>query len=1268
MERTNGFALCHAMWHTVPNCTPRVAHPPMWIMVVVTSVVMMLVHGQAAFSQCPMVCHGSVTVALDSAGIYILEPSTLLQSSTSNCSGDFEISVTDTLGNVYGEEMNGDFIGEVLTASILHIDSGNSCETDLTVIDNTPPDLDCEELFILCNVPSDPEELGFPDLSDNVSPYDSITLSYSDVFTDLACFSTTADTTVTAVIDRTWIAVDESGNADTCLQQIWFLRATLDMVIFPPHFDGFNEQPLECGLNDPYDLYVTGRPTINNYPLTNASDCELTTSHIDTEVPDCGGQFKIVRTWIIYDLCADESRVYTQIILINDTSAPEIECPEPVSFGTYSNSCLAQVWLPAATGSDLCSDYTITPTWQFGNGYTPYNNVPPGIHEVTYRAVDECGNESVCKINVTVEDDDPPTAICDNQIEITLQADGTALVFAETFDNGSHDNCGIDHFAVSRDGLPFDEFVYFDCEDIKGLVKVDLKVFDAQGIVSQCVSDVSVEDEINPEILCPPTSNLDCGTDFSNTDLTGMPFSTDNCEIGGITFSDDINLNSCDIGTVLRTWIVSDESGNSASCVQTININDNTPLSIIFPDDITTYECGADIDPSVTGVPIVTGVDCEQLGIDHTDFEFYTAYPACYQLVRKWAIIEFCTFDPNTGTGFWEHTQIIEVVDIEAPVLSCPSELTIGIEAANGCETFAQIPIPMVDDCSEQITITNNSPYALNNGEDASGIYPKGEHYITFYAADGCGNSTECSMKIVIIDTESPNPVCNNGVSVTIQQNGFTTVTPSMIENGSWDNCSDYQSLVMQVSPNTFTCQSLGTQTVTLTVTDQFGNSAFCQTNVVVQDNFDVCPDIGNVTIAGKMEKVNGDALSQKIVGLSGGVSMALHTNVDGTFAFQGLPTNNDYVITPTYNTDYLNGVTTYDLVLIRKHILNISNFETPDQWIAADVNNSKTVTTIDMVELRKMILAIQEGFNNNTSWRFMDANYVFQNPNNPLPEGFPEEIEIQNLEGNTWEQNFIGIKIGDVNGNADPSGFGGDLDDRSSGNDLIFNLLDIELEKGFEYEIPFKCKDFSNILGYQFAMKFNTEMLEFEDIELGDLAFLTENNFGLNNLEDGILTTSWEAFPEQTMDENESLFTLKFTAKTDGKLSDYFSLNREVMPAEAYSGSLHSNEHDTEFREIVLEFESQTKVDDLELFQNKPNPFSEETTIEFYLPRPTTAILTIHDLLGNVIWQTEGAYREGFQQIIIRVKNERIESGILIYQLNAEGFKPKTGKMILMK
>lgn len=1266
MEQTNGFAPCQAAWLPVPRNTPRVAHPPVWFLVV-TTVSLMLWCGQTAYSQCPLVCHGSVTVALDEDGVNTIEPNMLLQNIPASCSGNFTINVVDTLGNEYGDEVDGALIGEILTVSITDDDSGNACESDLTVIDNMSPELDCEELFIYCNVPAHPDSLGYPAVSDNVSPVDSLILSFTDVLTDLDCFTIEGDSVVTARIDRTWVAQDESGNTDTCLQKIWFRRATLDMVVFPPNRDGFEAPPLECGEDDPNDLETTGWPTINNYPLTNATDCELVTSHFDQEVPICGGEVKLIRTWNVFDICLEESRVFVQIIRVNDTTPPEIECPQGVSFSTYTNSCLAQVWLPAATVSDMCSDVTVSEEWQFGNGQGPFNNVPPGTYEVSYTALDACNNQSACKVSVEVNDDDPPTAICENQINITLQADGTALVFAETFDDGSHDNCGIDYFLVSRDGNPFDDIVYFECGDIGGNVQVDLQVYDTQGHTNQCISTVLVEDPILPEILCPPTSNLDCGTNYSDPDLTGLPYATDNCDVASVDFSDIVNLNTCGIGTVLRTWTVTDQSANTASCTQTINLNDNTPLEIIFPADVLSYECGANTDPAITGQPVITGSDCEQLGIDYTDFEFYTAYPACYQLVRKWAIIEFCTFDPNTGEGFWEHTQIIEVEDIEAPVITCPGELTVGIEGANTCETYAQIPIPTVEDCSEEIVITNNSPYAFSGGEDASGIYPKGEHTITFFASDGCGNSSECTMKIVIVDTEPPNPVCNNGVSVTIQQNGFVTVTPTMIENGSWDNCSGYQELVMQVSPNTFTCQNLGNQTVTLTVTDHFGNSAFCQTTVVVQDNFNVCPDIDIATIAGKLKFSNGDALSQKLVGLTGGVNMAMHTNVDGTYAFQSLPTEQPYVITPTFDKAPLNGVTTFDMVLMRKHILGITPFDTPYKWIAADVNKSNSVTTFDMVELRKLILAIYETFPKNDSWRFVDANYVFQNPDDPLTEAFPEAIEVDQLEGNIWEQDFVGIKIGDINGNASPDNFDGNADDRNFDKELTFNLLDVDLEKGYTYEIPFTAKAFESIVGYQFALEFDTDVLEFVGIEQGNLHRLSKNNFGLNNLDRGILTTSWEALPEQTLDENESLFTLKFIAKANGKLSKNLSLTQGTMPAEAYAGSLHSNVADFEMMNIVLDFKN-TQNQTFELFQNTPNPFTDYTNIQFYLPKATTAVLTLHDLFGNEIWRHAGDYPQGYHRVTIDLKNENIQAGILLYQLNAQGFKPKTKKLVFLK
>ncbi|MFT6357634.1 MAG: hypothetical protein ACJAYJ_001849 [Saprospiraceae bacterium] len=1231
-------------------------------------VAIIVIFGQTVFSQCSIICNGSVIVSLDINGMATITPAILMQSAPTGCNGTFTLEVVDADGNMIGDMVDGNEIGLTLTATLTASD-GNACSSDVTVIDDMNPVLNCPEVFIYCNVNANPAVIGFPGISDNVTPFNDLNISYSDDFTDLACGTMAGDSTVTAQIDRTWSVIDASGNSATCIQTIWLLRAILDQVEFPSNFDGFENATLECGEDDPYDLGFTGYPTINNYPLTGASDCELVTAFTDQEYPECGGQIKIVRTWFVNDICTDETRVSSQIINLNDTQAPNLTCPQNVSFNTYANSCVAQVYLPAATASDDCSNLTVVPEWDFGTGHGPYNTVPAGEYDVIYKAEDDCANKSTCTITVTVADDDLPTAICENEIEVVLQPDGTVLVYAETFDDGSHDNCGIDYYLVKRGSDPFDEFVYFDCSDLGNPTSITLQVFDISGLSKQCTSDVIVSDDVDPEIICPGEINVDCGFEYTAVEYTGIAFATDNCGLTNLTWNDNINLNTCGIGFVTRTFSATDNSNNAITCPQTITISDNTPLGVTFPQDILTYECGFDTDTTNTGVPILTGQDCEQLGISSTDFTFFTAYPACYKIVRNWAVIDWCIFQPNDpdGAGIWEHTQIIEVLDATAPDLTCPPSITVGIDNVFDCQTYVDLDLATAMDCSEAISFTNNSPFSNNNGADASGTYPMGTHTIKFTAHDGCGNMDECTMNFTVIDTEAPSPVCNNGISVTVQANGMVTITPNLIEGGSSDNCSVYEDLIFQVSPNTFNCENIGNQTATLTVTDVYGNSSFCQTTIVVQDNLDYCNGTNNnISLAGFVGLENGDPLSQKVVGVSGGVSIAMHTDVDGTYHFENLPSGSNYTITPTYDTNPKNGVTTLDLVYIRKHILNINPLSSPYRMIAADINNSGSVTTLDLVQLRKLILNIDTDFNNNTSWRFVPLDYEFINPQNPLNENFPENITLQNVNSNNLENDFIGIKIGDVNGTAN----GDNLlaaDDRTMTDELQLMTNDHRLEAGYDYEIPITAVNFEQIMGYQFALEFDTDRLEITAIVPGKLQEMKAANFGKTQLSEGILTTSWESIFDQQLTAIDELFIIHVRAKANTTLSEVLRISPSYVSAEAYAGSFADPTNNVDFYDVTLGFKKTTDTR-FELYQNQPNPTNGNTTINFYLSKVAETELRIFDLFGKELFHQKGEYTEGQHRIEIDLTTITDKAGILIYELSAEGFRPKRRKLIYVK
>jgi hypothetical protein len=1231
--------------------------------------------GQTAFSQCTLVCHNSIVVPLDNMGQVTIYPPMLFTSSN-GCSNNFNITVLDEDGNQHGQLLDASLIDQQLSATLLHPASGNSCNVNIMLVDNQPPVIDCsnDTVFVWCNTPLN--GIASPTVTDNVSAPANIAMSHADVATDLDCDDVANNTPVTAHVRRTWTATDEHGNTTMCVQHIFMRKAVLADVEFPKHRDGVQLPVLECGAQDPLNFNITGYPMIDSVWMDNALTCDLVVSFNDQQIPICGGSRRILRTWSIFDLCTEDFRIFTQIIRVLDTTPPAVTCPANMTFTTYPNVCTAQVYLPQANATDGCSGATVTANWQYGTGNGPFNSVPVGTHTVTYTAKDGCNNTSTCTMTVTVKDEVKPVALCESSVQANLLADGTTLIFAETFNNGSYDNCSISQMEVSHGGQPFDTFVSFDCANIGTQIPVTLRVVDAGGLSSTCVSQAIVKDLVPPNIVCPGSLTIGCGQDFNNTALTGLPFATDNCSVASTTFTNQINLNNCGNGTVTRTWTARDQSNNATNCQQVITIGDITPITVTFPADVLTYECEPNTEVSVMGDVVVTGKDCEQLQITHTDYYFYTAQPACYKLIRNWAVIDWCSYQPNhpNGVGFWESTQVIEVRDSVAPALVCPEPFTVGIDGFN-CSEQVTVPLPSIDDCSEQLVITNNSQFATSSNGAATGVYPKGIHNIIYTVSDGCGNTSTCSTRVTVEDAQAPSPICNNGVAVTIQQNGFVTIMPSMINNGSNDNCSPTNTLILQVSPNTFDCQNLGTKVVTLTVTDQAGNSAFCQTNVVVQDNLNVCSSGSTATVAGKLTLVNGTPVSGKLVGLSGGISNAVQTNVDGTFAFANLPLGQDYILTPSYNTKPLNGVTTYDMVLIRRHILNIQLFDNPYNIIAADVNRSGSVTTFDLVELQKLILTITAQFpNNNPSWRFVPASHIFPDPANPFAYAFPEVVSLDDIVGNYWTADFVSIKVGDVNGSANPTQFDGDdTAGRSFDKSLIFSTEDIELVAGQVYAIPFVAHPERTLAGFQFTLDFDETMLDFvgiperkSSIEEGNL--LKNSDFGLpTSLGTSAITVSWVNEAGQVLPTEAPVFTLKFKAKANGLLSKALAINALQTAAEAYAGDFRASDESFETWGVGLEFGAPSPtVQQPVLLRNYPNPFSGSTTIEFQLPAPSQVSFRLHDPLGRVVRAWTASYDKGEHQLPLDLNDQ--PNGLLLLEMQAGEAQPQVIKMMNYK
>jgi len=320
---------------------------------------------------------------------------------------------------------------------------------------------------------------------------------------------------------------------------------------------------------------------------------------------------------------------------------------------------------------------------------------------------------------------------------------------------------------------------------------------------------------------------------------------------------------------------------------------------------------------------------------------------------------------------------------------------------------------------------------------------------------------------------------------------------------------------------------------------------------------------------------------------------------------------------------------------------------------IAADVNGSGTITAFDMVQIRQLILNITTEFTNTPSWKFVDAAYEFTT-DNPVSEVYPTVAQINNLS-EAMQLDFVGIKMGDVNGNARPNSL---VQAESRNTAKVFEILteDVSLKAGETYELAFATRELSSIQGYQFT-------LAYEDLKLEKLhsGVARVDNFGLHKMDDGFITTSWNqatgnnASAETNNSESATLFTIAFTAFKDGQLSEQLSLANRPTVIEAYdeNGGL---------MEVELTFTTPAYNDKFELYQNTPNPFHDATSIGFYLPEASEIQLILRDEVGRIIHTVKDKRPQGLNTI--KLEKKHLTNGFIYYQLTSK-FGTKSKKML---
>jgi hypothetical protein len=572
--------------------------------------------------------------------------------------------------------------------------------------------------------------------------------------------------------------------------------------------------------------------------------------------------------------------------------------------------------------------------------------------------------------------------------------------------------------------------------------------------------------------------------------------------------------------------------------------------------------------------------------------------------------------------------------------------------------TFDQRPLP--DSLKYRFGIQTDSSgfqvvWTSANNPGLAPELPHGLHRIRWILTDTSGLEKTCSYWFRVRDTAPPVIQCNLslGPVFTMPSTQITLWASDLMAN-VYDNCYPQAYLTLglreagtgtgfplnlngtpQVAVQ-FDCMDLGPHDMEVWCRDLAGNASYCTLPLFLKANLLNCEyDPYLQYIGGKITKPDGAPVKDvhihfaQYTDIFSPIIYNRYTDTSGTFLFLA-PVMVQAPLVVEKNNHFLNGVSTFDLVQMSRHILGIAPFTTPYQLIAADVNRSGSVTNFDIIETRKLILGIYDTFPNNTSWRFLHKTQTFSNPANPFLDSLIESTIIYPNGQDRMQEDFTAIKIGDVNNSAIGSA---ETTDERARTPFALRLPDAELSPGETIEVRLEAATAAQ--GLQFTLELgNLELLE----------ILPEN--GMTTEHFGIFPEAFTCAWEQ---ENPAAFRLRLRAHAPGRLREQLRISDRITRAEAYGAQ--------GMQRPELVFLGKNAAESAILYQNQPNPFSEQTTVPFYLPQAATVRLSVQDVLGRVVFQQQAFYEKGQQQWTL-LKNNLPGAGVYTYTLETGGEK----------
>jgi len=513
-----------------------------------------------------------------------------------------------------------------------------------------------------------------------------------------------------------------------------------------------------------------------------------------------------------------------------------------------------------------------------------------------------------------------------------------------------------------------------------------------------------------------------------------------------------------------------------------------------------------------------------------------------------------------------------------------------------------------------------------------------GMFYVTVNSGGCVATSNTVAVNVTSIPP-APLASCNNPLFT----NGTLYLSASTVPNASyyWTGPNNFTSIQQNPVITNINASHSGIYSVVAVVNSC--QSSASTINVVISNN------PATAAISGNVFTENGFMLDNVNVKINGtNYSDSIITSASGHYNFNVIQ-GGSYQITPS-KTDAISptaGLSTLDILLIQRHILNIQPLSSPYKIIAADVNQSGSVSTMDILLIKSLILQNTSSFPNNAVWKFVNTDFVFGNPYAPFPY---ESSRSYSYATDAQNQNFIGIKLGDVNNSWLPN----QTKNSNSGN-ITIEINNQKANYGDILEVPVKVSNFNQISGYQFTIEWNINDFEFVGVENNALS----GSFGLNFVSQGKLSTLWNSDNSYgvSLNDGSALFKLILKVKNSAYSQSPIEINSSITQSKAFNTDLE--ELDIVYNQAVLTINEYLSVNSSaeakDVFEVYPNPVNRNTVVEFYNPANQIVSFYIYDIMGKEILRREEFYEKGLQRIMLfkgNIDENSLKNGQYLFRL----------------